>query len=248
MQTKVEGWLSELEGTALSLLGRVGTWCAPAVPAVLLARSSSMVFRLDGWLAWVVAVIIAISVELIGLEAVHAWARAKHWNHERDKELDEPSNERKASSFIGYYLLVSEAFVVGFAWYIGITSGWWWEMLGALFPPFSYLAAQLMIERDTHNLRVRIRNERLAEQKAEKEIRKIERREARMNMGVHREQTVNKGERAMLALIDFWSNGGGSYRDAASSVGMSLGWVHDKTRELEAQGRIRRNGKGVEVL
>jgi hypothetical protein len=250
MQRFIENLLAELEGTILSFSGRVATWLAPAVPAILLARSSAMVFRLEGRTALVVSATIAISVELIGLEAVHAWARAKHWNYERDEVDDEPADERKAKSYIAYYLLVSEAFIGGFGLYLGFVHNWWWEMLGLLFPPFSYLAAQLMIERDTHHLRVLARQARLGAIIAEEERKRAERRERRAAVKEAENVSVKFTDRISdLELLSvFVDNPDMSLREAGRKLKVSHTTVKNRLVTLEAAGRIRRNGKGVEVI
>jgi len=252
LQTRVEDALGELEGTMLALLGRLATWLTPVVPAILLARSSVMVFQLEGRLALVVAVIIAVSMELIGLEAVHAWARARHWNHERDPAIDAEADERKAGRFILYYLLVAEAFIFGFGVHIGVTTGWWWELLGALFPPFSYLSAQLMNERDLYHLRRRRRAMRLAEERDERERKRLDRQAARAvkstgnvpgNVSVKFPGRVSDEE----VLSIFSGNPAMSLREAGNVLGMSHTAVKNRLDVLEQQGRVGRNGRGVEV-
>ena len=56
-------------------------------------------------------------------------------------------------------------------------------------------------------------------------------------------------EQALTDLLTFYAdNPGASYRVAGEAVDRSKSWVVGAVAELEAAGRIRRNGSGIEVL
>ena len=61
-----------------------------------------------------------------------------------------------------------------------------------------------------------------------------------------RQSRKEEATRALLAF--FGENPGAAYAAAGESVGRSKSWVASTVRELEAVGKVRKNGNGVEVV
>ena len=62
-ETAVEAFMAALEAIFVSIVGRVAVWFTPLPSAVLVARSATRVFELDGIWPWIMAGVI----ELVGL-------------------------------------------------------------------------------------------------------------------------------------------------------------------------------------
>lgn len=68
-------------------------------------------------------------------------------------------------------------------------------------------------------------------------------------LAMARETRRRKAEDAEALLLTFYQNNPlGKQEDAAQAVGRSRAWVSDKLAKLEQDGRIKRNGHGVEML
>jgi hypothetical protein len=247
--------MNSLEKNAVRVVAKLAPWLAPFPSAFFVARSSMEHLGLP----LAVAVIVAGIIETLGLTTTHTALWAYDWNgHKRKNDPAAPVLLPVALGAV--YLLATLGLVVFLEVWPNLST-----YAPAIFPVLALVGAV--------NLALVSRQEqREATVKQEKEAAKAERQakrsEQKRSVSGQSDQSVNgQGERsnlngqskrskptgqkeqALSDLVTFWqANPGASYSVAGSAVNRSKAWVVGAARELEAAGRIKRNGNGVEVV
>lgn len=144
----VEHLMAAIEQVLIAIVGRLATWAAPLPSAVLVGRSTSITFELDGYWPWVMAGI----VELIGLVTSSLWITAREWNLNKRKK-DPPANESLALGLMGAYFVTTFALLLAIEIPIFAETGEWAGLTALLFPCLSAVALIALNERAAQSKR-----------------------------------------------------------------------------------------------
>jgi len=243
-------WAGRLEVMATDALAAVGPWLAPIPSAALVARAS---VRHLGWSNGLGLVVGAI-VEILGLTATSTTLTL--WSYNESKRKSDPHAPLSLSlALIGFYY----GSVVGLTILLDIAPNLA-RYAPALFPTLALVGTVNLALRLQHKRRVAAIEADKQERKARRQAsRKRSRQAVAPNVLNNRASDVNldalqAGRRAkraarLDALLTFYDdNPGAGPTDAARAVGVSRQTIYIYQKELEATGRLRKNGDGWEVL
>jgi len=127
----VENSMATVEAVAVSCLGRVASWLAPVPSAILGGLAIAELFHLDGWVGWLMALVI----EMGGMTTSSLWLRAREWNRTKYSKEPEASTRLAFVLMACYYIAVSVMLVA--------TENW----LALVFPVLSAVGVLAMNER-----------------------------------------------------------------------------------------------------
>jgi hypothetical protein len=244
-----EKGMNHLEKNAVRIVAKLSPWLAPLPSAYFVARSAitHLAFPLP------VAANVALIIETLGLATVHTALWAHDWNTHRRK-TDPSAPLGLCIALGGVYVVATLGLVV----FLEV-----WPLLAtyapALFPALAVVGAL--------NLAVISRQE---QREAVVEIEKAERKAQRQTP--HRETSASpsialsktavldtsldaarrsrkvKRDARLDALVAFYaSNPKAGPTEASRAIGVSRQTVYTYLDELEAAGRIERNGGQVRV-
>jgi len=204
-----------------------------------------------------VAVIVAAIIETLGLTTVHTALWAYDWNSHKRKT--DPSAPIVLPILLGgAYLLATLGLVVFLEVWPNLST-----YAPAIFPVLALVGAVNLALVSRQEQREETVKQEKAEAKAERQAKRaVTGQPERSNLNGQRVRSVTgqskrstptgqsvRKEQALTDLVTFWqANPGASYRVAGTAVNRSKAWVVGAVNELEAAGRIKRNGNGVEVL
>ncbi len=253
--------MNNLEKNTVRIVAKLSPWLAPFPSAFFVARSSMIHLTVP----LPVAVIMAAIVESLGVTTVHSALWFWDWNQTKRK-TDPTAPVALALAALAVYFVTTLFLVV----FLEV-----WPSLSvyapALFPVVAMVgAANIASIAHQERREAAVRMER-AEAKAERDRKRSQTATSRSSerpsepviVGQIRDSdrsvadsltAANSArrsgkEQALTALLTFYSaNPGASYRLAAEAVNRSKPWVVAAVAELEAAGKVRRNGRGVEVV
>lgn len=247
-ETAIESLMAALEAVLISVVGRVGLWLTPLPSAFLVSRSASRVFDLVG--VW--PVIMAAIVELVGLACSHLWLTAMEWNRNRSQQ-DPPANERLAFGLMLAYFVVTGSLLLAFELPVVLATGIYTGLTALLFPALSAVAVVALNERSQQHRRVSDKAERKAERKANRQpgVRRLSPEPTGKPSNIEILNATRKAKRnaRLDSLVTFYAgNPDAGPTEAGRAVGVTRQTVYEYLDELEAAGRIGRNGAGVRVM
>jgi hypothetical protein len=241
----IEAFMAALESVLISIVGRVGLWLTPLPSAFLVSRSASRVFSLTG--AW--PVIMAAIVELVGLACSHLWLTAREWNANKNKS-DPEANERLAFILMLAYFGVTGSLLLAFEIPVVIATGTVTGLTALLFPVLSAVAVVALNERAMQHKRLSDKRQAKLSSRRKAGLGKpsIEpSNNANSNAKLNASRQAKRRAR-LDALVTFYAdNPDAGPTDAGRAVGVTRQTVYGYLDELEATGRISRNGDGVIV-
>lgn len=230
-ETAVEAFMAACEVILVSIIGRLAVWFTPLPSAVLVSRSAVRVFELDGLWPWVMAGVI----ELIGLVTSNLWLTAKEWNRGKNK-TDPQANELLAFGLMLSYFVTTGLLLLAFEIPRVIETGNLVGLTALLFPVLSAVGIISLNERILQHRRV---SEKLSKRKGVKVSNKTK-------FDTLQSARRAKKEARLDALVDFYhANPDGTPTQAARALGVSRQTIYTYVSELEAAGRISRNGDGT---
>lgn len=241
----IEALMAALESVLISVVGRVGLWLTPLPSAFLVSRSASRVFDLVG--VW--PVIMAAIVELVGLACSHLWLSAREWNASKNK-TDPEANERLAFGLMLTYFVVTGALLLAFELPVVLSTGNVTGLTALLFPVLSAVAVVALNERAMQHRRVSDKvSNKLSKNVSTKASRTVQHG---VQNGVLDRVNVSKRERksaVMDSILDIYLDSPNvSATEVADRLDISRSAFYNYLSELEATGRITRNGSGVKVV
>lgn len=212
------------ERAVIRLLLKVGPWLAPVGTVFAVQRAVKTHFAFPDLVAWPVAVVI----EILGIGTIYLMLIMDDWNRRRSGKSSDPRARAGLARFLVCLYVVTTITLVILLDVLPALNRWALAVL-PLVSVVAYLALSLFAE---HEYMERAKEAAREEQR--------ERRRAA--------QTSKMDERldALLTLYAQQPNLG--MTGAAAQLGCSRQTVYNRLEILEKQGRIRRNGKGVEVL
>jgi len=258
-----------VESLALAVVTRAATWVAAIPTIILTSRTCQVVFGLG----WTEALLSAIALEVIGAAVTNTWLNAREWNRTKRK-TDPVANERLAlAATVAYF--VTDFILVGVLEVPkALVNPVHWAAL--LFPLGQVISTLMVSERAAQFRRetevtqdkaerAQKRAQRRAQKRAQKHAQELAQS---VHKSAHKDngRSVEKGtqggdldavnrtrqerkDKLMGTLVDAYvGNPDLGVTDAARLLNVHRNTVYNYLSELESQGVIRRNGKGVEVL
>ena len=237
-ETAVEAFMAALEAIFVSIVGRVAVWFTPLPSAVLVARSATRVFELGGFWPWIMAGVI----ELVGLVTSNLWLTAKEWNRRKNKS-DPKANEALAFGLMLSYFITTGLLLLAFEIPRVFETGNVVGLTALLFPVLSAVGIISLNERILQNRR---QAEKLTRRKGVKVSSKVSNNG---NLDTLQAARQAKKQERLDALVAFYAaNPMAPTTEAAHHIGVSRQTVYTYVSELEAAGRVSKNGDGVVVL
>jgi hypothetical protein len=246
--------LSEIEANLTDGIAAFGPWITPIPSAVLVANATVKDLHWGTELAWIAAAII----ESLGLTTVSTSLLL--WEYNADKRKTDPAAPfLLAASLVGVYLVSTIGLTVLLDIFPAMA-----RYAPALFPILALVGAVNLALRSGHR-------RRLASIAQDRADRKAERQATRPNAGnltdllasnptsitvnpdsslvkARQARTIIQGNRMDNLLALFHDNPTIGVTDAARTLNMSRQTVYSYLDRLENDGRIRRNGHGVEII
>lgn len=233
-----------IEAIALALVSRLASWCASIPNIVMVSRSAVSTFGLT-W-AWGLA--IAVSLELVGHSLSHQWLEAKAWNMTKRK-TDPTANTGLALVLMCSYFLLDFVMVGGLAFSTFSETGNPQIFIALCYPLIGVTVS--IVSNERANL-FRLRQAVIEERAQRKQKRSIERSQVAQVEQVERSQVVQverSRDARMDRLLDIYTlDPQTPIAQAARELGASRTTVYAYLGALEEEGKIKKNGQGVEIL
>lgn len=245
--------LDAIESVAIDLVAKIAPWLAPVPTSYLVGRSTVE------HLSWPlpVGVVAAVIVEALGLATTATSLELYQYNQTRRK-TDPSAPFKLAAALVLFYFSVATSLTVALDIF-PVLAGY----APAIFPSLSLTGVLVMALRLDHRRRVQAIREEKDERKAERAQKRAhplpthaqaEPAQSAQNGPAVVQSSPSNGaqsrkERTKKTLLD-------AYRtdpflgatDAGRRVGMHRNSIYNLLNELEAEGRVHRNGNGVVVL
>lgn len=216
----VDSFMAAVEAIVVSVVGRLATWAALAPSAVMVARSASLRFDLDMWLS----LCVAGAMETVGVAAAGQWLQAREWNAMHKKSKNHANDRLMLVLFVAYFIIV-EAMIAAFEFPHALSTGDWWGFTAMLLPGLSLIAIIVMNERIVHRIRT------------QKSLESLD----------NHSRTLD-GHIVAGMLRAYQENPYARNTEVSASLGVHPNTVSVYRKRLQANGSIRINGRGVEVL
>jgi len=246
--------LSEIETNLTDGIAAIGPWITPIPSAVLVANATVKDLHWGTELAWIAAAII----ESLGLTTVSTSLLL--WEYNADKRKTDPDAPfLLAASLVGVYLVSTIGLTVLLDIFPDLA-----RYAPALFPILALVGAVNLALRSGHRRRLAGIAQDRAERKAERQavrptagsLTELLTSNAASNtvnpdstlIKARQARTVIQGNRMDNLLTLFRDNPKIGVTDAARTLNMSRQTVYSYLERLETEGRIRRNGHGVEII
>jgi hypothetical protein len=246
--------LSEIETNLTDGIAAFGPWITPIPSAVLVANATVKDLHWSAELAWVAAAII----ESLGLTTVSTSLLLWEYNAAKRK-TDPDAPFLLAASLVGVYLVSTIGLTVLLDIFPDLA-----RYAPALFPILALVGAVNLALRSGHRRRLASIAQDRADRKAERQAN----RPTRGNLSdllesntpsnsVKPDNSLDKarlarkniqGSRLDSLLTLYLDNPNMGVTEAARTLNMSRQTVYTYLEQLQATGRIRRNGNGVEVV
>ena len=236
----------DVESAATDALAALGPWLAPVPSAALVARAS--VEHLQ-WSSTLGAVSGAI-IEVLGLTATSTALTL--WDYNESKRKSDPSAPfGLAAVLVGCYYLST----IGLTVLLDITPTLA-RFAPAIYPTLAYVGTVNLALRSQHKRRLAAIESVKAERKAKRQVKRqttvVEMSsKPSNNVKFNAIQAGRKSKRdaRLDALLTFYlDNPDAGPSKAARAIGVSRQTVYTYNTELEQAGRLRKNGKGWEVV
>lgn len=246
--------LSEIETNLTDGIAAIGPWITPIPSAVLVANATIKDLHWSAELAWVAAAII----ESLGLTTVSTSLLL--WEYNANKRKTDPDAPFVlAASLVGVYLISTIGLTVLLDIFPDLA-----RYAPALFPILALVGAVNLALRSGHRRRLAGIAQDRAERKAERQavrptagsLTELLASNAASNtvtpdsslVKARQARAAIQGNRMDNLLTLFRDDPTIGVTDAARTLKMSRQTVYSYLERLENDGRIRRNGHGVEII
>jgi len=212
------------ERRIIRFLLKVGPWLAPIGTVFAVQRAVKAHFAFPDLVAWPVALVI----EILGIGTIYLMLIMDDWNRRRSaRSLDPKARAGLARLLVAFYIITTITLVILLD-VLPALNRWALAVL-PLVSVVAYLALSLFAEHE------------FMEQA--KEQAKQERRERRRIA-----QSSRFDDRLDALLTLYVENPNLTRAEAAERLGCTRQTIYNRLAVLEQQGRIRKNGRGVEVI
>jgi hypothetical protein len=241
--------VDQLESIAVDLVAKVAPWCAPLPTAYLVGRATVVHLQWPAWVGFVAAVI----VESLGLATAATALVLREYNASKRK-TDPPAPFALALALVGVYFVVATGLTVllDIAPALAVYSP-------AIFPTLSLTGVTVLAIRADHKRRLAgiesVKAERKEARKSGRQTGDAQPSRSASNNGktyadldALQAARLSKRDARLDALLTFLaSNPSAGPTEAGAAIGVSRQTVYTYAGELEAAGRLRKNGNGWEV-
>lgn len=212
------------ERNVIRFLLKVGPWLAPVGTVFAVQRAVKVHFQFPDLVAWPVALVI----EVLGIGTIYLMLIMDDWNRRRSaKSIDPKARAGLARLLVLFYIATTMTLVILLD-VVPELNRWALAVL-PLVSVVAYFALSLFAE-----------HEHMEQTKEQVKIEQRERRKAAQ---------VSKMDTRLDGLLTLYvDNPHLTPTEAAARLGCTRQTVYNRLEVLESQGRIKRNGKGVEVL
>lgn len=250
MQNKLTG----METTLTDLIAGLAPWLTPVPTAYLVGRATITYLR---W-PLPIAIVAAVIIEALGLAAVNTALTLREYNASKRK-TDPAAPFALAAALVGVYLTVAILLTVALDIATDLA-----RFAPAVFPLLSLAGVTVLALRSDQRRRLEAvasdRAERQAERQAARQAARQERAAQTSSNASNNavldglQDRLQAGRKAKLdarldALLNaYLDNPHLTPTEAGRLLGVSRQTVYTYLGTLEAAGRIKRNGNGVEIL
>lgn len=236
--------LTAIEAAVVEVAARLGPILAPIPTAYAVGSATRNAL---GWPA-TVSIVAAIVIELLGLAAVNTALMLREYNAEKRKS-DPRAPFGLAAALGGVYLIVAVALAVLMDVIPSLA-----RFSPAIFPLLSLAGVTVLGLRSDHRKRL----DAIAQDKARRRKMRQERRERKRKVAqepqevdaqpVKAAQELTTEERR-AQLLDLWRQGKAQvFAKVAPTFDVSRQTISNDFSALESEGKVKRNGDGIEVL
>ena len=245
---------SEVESNLTDGIAAFGPWITPIPSAALVANATVQHLHWSNELGWVTAGII----ESLGLTTVSTALTLWEYNADRRK-TDPTAPFPLAASLVGIYLVST----IGLTVLLDILPDLS-RYAPALFPLLALVGAVNLALRAGHRRCLDAINQERAEKRAERQATRVKPESLTGNpaantpsSSVKPDSSLVKARQARMSIQSnrmdklltlYLDNPNAGVTDAARSLNMSRQTIYSYLDQLERDGRIRRNGHGIEVI
>jgi hypothetical protein len=246
--------LSDIETNLTDGIAAFGPWITPIPSAVLVANATVKDLHWSAELGWIAAAII----ESLGLTTVSTTLLL--WEYNAGKRKTDPDAPfLLAASLVGTYLVSTIGLTVLLDIFPDLA-----RYAPALFPILALVGAVNLALRSGHHRRLAAIAQERADRKAERQVNRpateglSEHSSSNVASSiVHSDISLVKARLARTVIQDnridklltlYHDHPTMGVTDAARTLKMSRQTVYSYLGRLETEGRIRRNGHGVEIL
>lgn len=212
------------ERNVIRFLLKVGPWLAPVGTVFAVQRAVKAHFEFPDMVAWPVALVI----EVLGIGTIYLMLIMDDWNRRRSGKSGDPKARAGLARLLVLFYIITTMTLVILLDVMPELNRWALAVL-PLVSVVAYLALSLFAEYEHME---RAKEETKREQKERRRAAQMSKMDTRLD--------------ALLTL--YIENPNLTHTEAAARLGCSRQTVYNRLDVLEAQGRIRRNGNGVEVL
>jgi hypothetical protein len=250
----LSAWARRVEAMATDAVAKVAPWAAPIPTAYLVGRATIIHLQ---WPAWV-GIVTAVIVESLGLATAATALELREYNQAKRKS-DPAAPFALAATLVAIYLVVALGLTVALDIVPTLA-----VYAPAVFPLLSLTGVTVLALRGDHRRRL----ETIETDRQERQAKRQARRQGsyqETNTGASSGSSNNGKSDATLdvlkagrkakrdarldALLSFYrDNPDAGPSDAARAVGVSRQTIYTYNAELEATGRLRKNGDRWEVL
>lgn len=212
------------ERRIIRLLLKIGPWLAPIGTVFAVQRAIKSHFAFPATVAWAVALVI----EILGIGTIYLMLIMDDWNRRRSARSPDPKARAGLARFLVAFYIITTITLVILLDVLPVLNRWALAVL-PLVSVVAYLALSLFAE---HEFMEQAKEEAKRERRERQLASKREIFDARLD--------------TLLTL--YADNPHLTQTEAAERLGCTRQTVHNRLAVLEQQGRIRRNGNGIEVV
>lgn len=240
------------EKNFIKLVSKIFPWLAPLPSAYFVGRSAYA--HLD--MPWQVALVVASIIECLGLATVHTALWLHDWNVKKRK-ADTPAPVMVAVVLGGIYLVATIGLTVVLEVIPSLSI-----IAPALFPFLAVVGAvnlALISQQEKRELdSAQDRAEKSAQRSAQRHAQTSAQHGAQSSAhngenspnidAINKRRRAHKNDLLVQLLSAYQGNPHIGPTEAGNMLGVHRNTIYGYTAELEKQGRIKRNGDGIEVL
>jgi len=237
-----------LESVALAITTRAASWVATIPTVILTSRSTREIFGLTP----TAALLSSISLEVVGQAVVNTWMKAKDWNTSR-RANDPPANETIGLAMSVIYFATDFILIGVLIVPQALQNPVYWA---AVLFPLAQVVSTIMTAERAAQFRRETTTEMVTADRAQQHAQQLpntahqsaqQGAQSAVLDAINRTRQERKTQLLDSLLDAYLCNPDLGITDAARTLGVHRNTVYNYLDELEAAGRLKRNGNGVEV-
>ena len=242
----VDDLMGSIEAMILAVTTRAAAWLSTIPTVMLTSRTISQVFNLSPG----AGVVSAIALEVVGQSCADLWLSARSWNETRRK-TDPAADERLAFAMMTTYF-VSDFVLVSVLELPKVFAGDLGHLASLLFPVMQVVSTLVLTERAKQFKRAAA----IEAERQERAATKLSTKGQPVNQVVNqvdnspelRELVDQQLDKRQLIINHYTINPEATQADVARATNCTPQYVSKLLKELVANGTIKRNGHGIEIL